>query len=304
MAGAAAKAQHLPPMEVGDVVEVGAAPSCCTVKALLPALALVGVVLSSASYASAAYACSFDITATPANCTRPRQCLLFSQIIDMQVQLAKGEYCTVPHCTKGCSVRNPNVVKVSQAQYAEEELSQYVPGGSLQALQEPGCAPLSELLGLDYIVDPSSQEQAQAALDKAVMALRAFLFLPLLIFCRLLFLWYLGPVLAAQCGNAAPAARQPRRSRVRVVLTCACPRVLLGLVAAIALGLAVGALILYKDYIATYDLSLELLNLDGHGTVDLAGQCAPASMVNLQFAVAAVALIALGVSCKLSPCSV
>ena len=69
-------------------------------------------------------------------------------------------------------------------------------------------------------------------------------------------------------------------------------------------GLAVGALILYKDYIATYDLSLELLNLDGHGTVDLAGQCAPASMVNLQFAVAAVALIALGVSCKLSPCSV
>ena len=297
--------QHLPPMEVGNVVEVGEPPSCeGRIKAALPALALIGVVLSSASLPSAAYECSFDITATPTNCTRPRECLLFSQIIDMSVHLVKGDYCTVPHCTKGCSVRNPDVVRVSQSQYAEKELSQYVPGGSLQALQVPGCAPLSQLLGLDYIVDPSSQEQAQAALDKAVRALRAFLFLPLLIFFRLLVLWY-SAWCSVGCNTPGPPQHLHRKkiSWMRAALTCNCPSILLALAATITLGLAAGILVLYQKYIATYDLSLELLNLNGHGTIDLAGHCTPADMAKLQFSVAAVAVIAFGLSCKLKPCS-
>ena len=135
-----------------------------------------------------------------------------------------------------------------------KELSQYVPGGSLQALQVPGCAPLSQLLGLDYIVDPSSQEHAQAALDMAVRALRAFLFLPLLIFFRLLVLWY-DARCSAGCSTSGTSQHVHRKKNgwMRATLMCHCPNVLLVLAVAITLGLATGAVVLYQKYIATYE---------------------------------------------------
>jgi hypothetical protein len=311
------------PMEVdaaGEVVRVGgAAPSRKPLTLAL--LAFLGMTLASASVGSAVLNCKLVLDGNPANCTRaspprttPRsasrggasrespQCLLFRQTIFLDVYLGRGEYCTVPHCEAGCSLQNPDTVGLTMMRWAEPALGDYIPGGSMESLQQPGCEPLSLLVGMEYIIeDPDDQDAAHAALDQVVTAIKAIAIMAALLCARLLLLWSANDcrrwwAAAEARGEGAGAEAVLRLRCAQQARRCACHQALALLVALLTLTLGAALAVVYTKYIASYDLDLELLAIDSRGTVDLTGDCSPAQFTNLMFAVAGCAILSVAVA--------
>lgn len=298
---------NVEPLEVaGAEVNVGDAPSRRPFALAL--LAFLGMVLASVSVGSDAYNCKLVLNGNAANCTRTTrtgrtsQCLDFRQIIFLDVYLGRGEYCTVPRCEAGCSRQNPNTVALTMMRWAEPALGSYIPGGSMESLQVASCEPLSLLLGMDYIVaDPGDRDSAQALLDSVVQAIKAICIVTALLCARLLLLWG-----ASDCrrwwaaddaqGAGGGAETVPRLRAAQRIRRCACYQVLATLVALLTLALGVALSVVYNKYVASYDLDLELLAIDGRGTIDLTGECSPALFTNLMFAIAGCAIVSVVVA--------
>ena len=268
-------------------------------------LTLIGAALAVKAVPSDAFVCTFSLAGSNAGCsasvTLQNKCLgTFRQQLTVSMKLGEGQYCVAPSCSKGCDAVNSNLIK---AEYTAEidkggEISSFLPGGNLAALNDEACLGFETIQNINYPDGAPTGRHGEDPIKTALLVLKIFYILPGVVFAIITAMW-----VGVACQRKTLLQIHAKDGNC---CKCCCPPFLFVL-AFICCG-ALIALVKVADstYLSSFLVTTTKVIGSGSGaacttgcvgTVVVNGACGAGDTLKLQMAEAAIALLAMITGC-------